>query len=179
MWARTRSFFEPAAGCMPQEGFSRDWNVLDTTSLSEGAQATILTSEPRARRPGEPGRETAPHIVYEYTAGGRTHRSHQLRGVPLGASELPHFLSRYPAGATAQVYYNPADPQEAVLEREPLSLSAERLGCSAAFTTAVVVALVHGLAPLHRLVSRWFPHAESEDVLVSPRAWACSWFSSA
>ena len=131
-------------------------------------EATILSSETRARRAGEAGPEIVPHIVYEYSAGGSPHRSHQLkaRGVPLGASELPHFLSRYPAGTVARAYYNPGKPQEAVLEREPLSLSAERLGCLTIFATAVVLAAVYGLTPLHGLVQRWFPHADNEDVLV-------------
>ncbi len=132
------------------------------------AQATILTSEPRARRVGEPGPETVPHIVNEYTVGGQTHRSHPLkaRAVPLGASDLSRFLSRYPAGATTPVYCDSASPREAVLEREPLSLPAERLGCLTAFATAVVLVAVDGLTRLHGLVSRWFPHADNEEVLV-------------
>lgn len=132
------------------------------------AEATVLTSEPRSRRAGEPGPETVPHIVYEYSVGGEKHRGHQLkpRGVPLGVSDLPRFLARYPAGASAPIYYNPADPKDAVLEREPLSLSAERLGCLAGFAAAVGLAVVYGLAPLHGLVKRLFPRAENEDVLV-------------
>jgi hypothetical protein len=144
----------------------RFFAALKTSRWTE-TQATILTSETRARRPGESGPETVPHIEYEYTVSGHAYRSHQLkpRGIPLSLSELPHFLGRYPAGSAAPVYYNPASPQEAVLEREPLSLSAERLGCLAVFAAAILLALVYGLKPLHGLIQRWFPHCDNEDVL--------------
>jgi hypothetical protein len=132
------------------------------------AHATILISEPRARRPGESGPETVPHIEYEYSADGRTWRSHQLKppNVPLGETDLPHFLGRYPVGASAQIYYHPDNPQLAVLEREPLSLSAKRFGCLSVFAAAVLLALIYGLTPLYDLIHRWFPHVDNEEVLV-------------
>lgn len=138
------------------------------TSHWTAAQANIVTSEPRRRRAGEPGPETQAHILYEFTVDGKTHRSHQLkaRGVPVGETELPHFLGTYPVGSTATIYYNPANPQESVLEREPLKLSAERLGCLGGFVAVVVLAMAFGLKPLHELIMRWFPNADNENVLV-------------
>ena len=132
------------------------------------AEGKILTSETRRCRVGESGPETRPHILYEYTTGGKTHCSHQLkpRGIPMGELDLPHFLGRYPVGASAQVYYNPANPSEAVLERESLWLTGERLGCVALFAAAVALGLAFGLKPLHGLVERWFPNTENEGVLV-------------
>ena len=58
-----------------------------------------------------------PRIVYEYAGGGATHQGNRISfGGPrsVGARKC---VARYPAGSTVQVFYDPAKPGSAVLER--------------------------------------------------------------
>src|SRR5207248_5092981 len=77
--------------------------------------------EPRAvhRRPaGEVAQVTnVADIEYEFSLGDRT-----VRGTQIGLGEMSdteEALNRYPVGATVPVYYDPKDPQQALLERDP------------------------------------------------------------
>jgi len=64
-----------------------------------------------------------PRVTYEYEVNGQRYRSDRLKtsdgffraGLLPGSAEA--VVARYPAGAQVFVYYNPANPHEAVLER--------------------------------------------------------------
>ncbi len=60
-------------------------------------------------------------IEYEYAVGGITYRSKQTAFGPRRAfnrrRQAEAEAARYPAGMTVTVFYNPENPQEAVLER--------------------------------------------------------------
>jgi hypothetical protein len=64
-----------------------------------------------------------PAITYEYEVNGQRYRGDRLRasdsfysmGMLPGSAQA--VVNRYPVGAPVTVYYNPANPQEAVLER--------------------------------------------------------------
>ena len=62
-----------------------------------------------------------PHIEYEYTVGATTYRSHSIRfdrrgySRPKAAAEA---LAAYPVGRPVDVFYDPAKPADAVLERK-------------------------------------------------------------
>lgn len=62
-----------------------------------------------------------PHVVYEYAVGSQRYVGERLafgHAVGLGvAAWVQRRLAKYPAGAACTVYYDPADPAEAVLER--------------------------------------------------------------
>jgi len=61
------------------------------------------------------------HVEYEYTVGGVTYRNDQIAPGPRQAHprryQARNAANRYPIGATVTVFYNPANPQEAVLEQ--------------------------------------------------------------
>jgi hypothetical protein len=57
-------------------------------------------------------------VAYEYTVGGRTYRGSRI-GVAgsTGGPDVAATLARYHVGALVTVFYDPADPKNAVLER--------------------------------------------------------------
>ena len=63
-----------------------------------------------------------PRIVYEYTVEGRRHESEQVRAGEkflraYTSKEAYAAVDRYPEGASVTVYYDPAEPGAAALER--------------------------------------------------------------
>lgn len=60
-------------------------------------------------------------VEYEYTVAGTTYRSHQAAFGPRQSHRHYHQAQaqagRYPVGAPVTVFYNPDNPQDAVLER--------------------------------------------------------------
>jgi len=71
------------------------------------------------------GGETAsvnPRVAYQYQVGAQTYQSEIIRAgsqffsVSSGRNAYDT-VDRYPVGATVTVYYNPANPAEAALER--------------------------------------------------------------
>lgn len=86
---------------------------------------SILQAEVRQERSVDDEGSTSityrPFVQYEYQVGGRTYQSSQLSfggGVSGTQGWAQKALQPYTPGAPAAVYYNPAKPQEAVLERK-------------------------------------------------------------
>ena len=73
-----------------------------------------------------------PHVRYEYTAMGQAFVGDRIAVGPVRASNrragTEAALARYPVGGTVTVYYNPSNPQEAVLERKGATAIAFVLG---------------------------------------------------
>ncbi len=72
--------------------------------------------------PSDDGGPTySPTIRYAYDVGGRMYTNARLAFGGVTNDSNPavaqRAVARYPAGAIVQVYYNPANPQDAVLER--------------------------------------------------------------
>lgn len=89
------------------------------------ADGTIITSRVVSRRTGgHNGSDTeianTPLVEYGYQVNDRAFRGDRIMiGGANSESELESVLAQYPLGAKVIVYYNPADPQDAVLERFP------------------------------------------------------------
>ncbi|PWH15740.1 MAG: hypothetical protein DDG60_05315 [Anaerolineae bacterium] len=82
----------------------------------------ITRSEIRSLRKRDiDGRETvrsAPSIAYEYSVNGKRYTGERISlGENLPASDFEAVLARYPLRAEVTVYYDPAKPEQAVLER--------------------------------------------------------------
>ncbi len=57
-------------------------------------------------------------IAYEFTANGRTYAGTRVDlGENTSPDYVPAILARYPVGKLVEVFYDPKDPQKAVLER--------------------------------------------------------------
>lgn len=60
-----------------------------------------------------------PVIKYSYSVAEAPYQAEKIgNGIYIGTTRdsLKHWAKRYPAHAEVQVYYNPADPKDAVLE---------------------------------------------------------------
>ncbi|PWH16906.1 MAG: hypothetical protein DDG59_08690 [Anaerolineae bacterium] len=95
---------------------SQNWpTVAAQIVLSEVRESSSLDEE------GDIRRSYFPHVEYTYQVGEMTYRGDKLtfgakRGYasPKKAQEQ---IARYPVGAQVRAYYNPENPQEAVLEQ--------------------------------------------------------------
>ena len=66
--------------------------------------------------------DEAAHIKYRYQVGGQEHESDQVSykvGSAKSRTLAADLVARYPVGKSVDVYYDPADPARAVLERGP------------------------------------------------------------
>lgn len=70
---------------------------------------------------GAPSVGNVPDITYIYTVGGVEHRGKRISigEIKPDSPEVEAALERYQIGRTGPVFYNPAKPDEAVLERDP------------------------------------------------------------
>ena len=128
-----------------------------------GTTGTVRISEIRPDRSGSTIRnplfDNLPHVVYEYRVGSRTYSGERISfGDDTGGANAAATLRRYPVGATVPVYYDPADPGEAILEREaPMGLVADagRLVLWL-FAGVTVLAVLAASAPAW--IAAHFPH---------------------
>lgn len=76
-------------------------------------QGTVLSSTLQVRQQGA-SRVEVPLVLYAYQVDGQKYRGERIRcGGPSGGDAV----TRYPAGARVDVFYDPQDPSVAVLER--------------------------------------------------------------
>ena len=70
---------------------------------------------------GAPSVGNVPDITYIYTVDGVEHRGKRISigEIKADSPEVEAALERYQVGRTGPVFYNPAKPDEAVLERDP------------------------------------------------------------
>jgi hypothetical protein len=112
---------------------------------------TVITSTTVSykKAPGDPGYDmhdtevvNEPRVEYEYRVGKKKYRGRRIDlGEKTSGYELEAILDRYPVGATVTVYYDPADPHTAVLEREfPKFVWAVGIGCVVVAVAAPLVA---------------------------------------
>jgi hypothetical protein len=82
---------------------------------------TVLMSTVQTKRTGR-SRSTYPVVVYQYAVNGRNYQGQRIKAGEQFlsirvAGEAQATASRYPAGSTVTVYYNPSNPAESALER--------------------------------------------------------------
>jgi hypothetical protein len=110
--------------------------------LWPSAEGKVIASRVQSRRKGpdslgydssDTEMTHAPLVEYEYQVAGTTYRSSRYTiGHGTSEYELESILERHPVGAKVTVYYDPADPQTAVLEREfPKKIWLVAFGCLA------------------------------------------------
>jgi len=123
---------------------------------------TVVTSrvEARKKRPGDfdyDGGDTevtnTPLVVYEYHVNGQAYRSSRFTiGERTSEYELESILDRHPVGTQVDVYYDPANPHQAVLERDvPASVYWIGGGCWLFSIAVPIVAIV-----LYNIGLTWF-----------------------
>lgn len=91
---------------------SRQWPMV----LGQVVSSRITSSSS-----SEGGTTYEPDIHYAFDVGGRAYNSRRVAFGGFTSTSNPRdaekHTARYPVGAVVQVYYNPANPQDATLER--------------------------------------------------------------
>jgi hypothetical protein len=78
---------------------------------------TVTLSQIEVRRSSE-GSSNYPIVHYAYQVMGQPYQGHKVMpGPDVGGSGAHKVVARYPVGAQVMVYYNPASPSDALLER--------------------------------------------------------------
>ena len=100
------------------------WKVSEVRHAATwpSTRAKITKSEMRAEHHRHSGEVTQvrnlPHVEYEFTLGDRV-----INGTRIGVGEVPDdpqaTLNHYRVGTTVPVYYDPKNPENALLERDP------------------------------------------------------------
>lgn len=108
---------------------------------------TIVSSERAEGSFADADTNWVPVVRYSYQANDRTHTSDVVASTRLvsgGASFTEKVLAKYPAGSQVTVYYNPQEPEEAVLERSDPGVKAMYIlfGVFDAILFAVILPLV-------------------------------------
>ncbi len=81
------------------------------------SRGRVISSDLNRRQDSDGNQTEEAHIVYEYLVGGATFQGKRIAFGGSGAGGARKSVERYPAGATVDVYYDPAKPSSAVLER--------------------------------------------------------------
>lgn len=119
------------------------------------ATARITKSAVESERLSNGSVRNRPAVHFDYQVGGRHYegsRVHVVDGAG-NAGKPDEALAHYPVGAAVPVYYNPADPSEAALERNPpLSMGAMYAVVSGIFLAGLGAAFV--FANLERVMAR-------------------------
>lgn len=97
---------------------TKSWSSTTATILSSEVREDVETS--RDSRGMERTKSTYRSALrYEYAIDGRTFQGYRIKADDYGgsASRAYDAVNRYPVGAEVTVYYDPADPSQAVLEQ--------------------------------------------------------------
>jgi Protein of unknown function (DUF3592) len=120
-------------------------------------KVVVSTVVAKKKSPGDPGYDmhdtemtNEPRVEYEFHVGKKKYRGHRIDlGERTSIYELETILDRYPVGTEVTVYYDPADPHTAVLEREfPKYVWAVGIGCvvvAIAFPLVAAAVYFHGV----------------------------------
>jgi Protein of unknown function (DUF3592) len=143
-------------------------------ALWPSAQGRIVQSRMRAlqRQQGEHATTVinVPDIEYVYSVGGIEYKGHRISigDIPAGSRQVEAALERYCVGRTGPVFYNPENPADAVLERDPPARPAVVYGVAAAVMLvglAVVVAFTRAVEIIDGLQPYFPPGAVVQGVL--------------
>ena len=84
------------------------------------AVAGQITGSRLGTQSSDDGTSYFPMVHYQYAVAGQAYQNDRIvfgGGITGNRGPAETILARYPVGHTVPVYYNPANPQEAVLER--------------------------------------------------------------
>jgi hypothetical protein len=126
-------------------------------------------AEPRHHQfAGEAATVTSvPSVEYEFTIAGHNYRGARISiGDDAGGANIEATLARYPVGKIVTVYYDPADPNSCVLERDvPAGLAPGCLGMSLAAAVAII-AIYLAATNATRLAAGYLPRGANPEATV-------------
>ena len=106
-------------------------------------------------------------VGYEFKVGGKKFKDSRVSiGEDLGNIEVAETLARYKTGMDVAVYYNPANPDEAVLEREPPQGAFKFMAWLLIVLAAFAVLASVGFTRLHAMISNAIPNPKNAPFVV-------------
>jgi hypothetical protein len=110
---------------------ARRWPETTGKVIASRVQSLRKTSAGPSFGPSDMELTNQPFVQYEYKVGRRTYRCSRVSvAEQVDGAELRAILERYPVGKAVTVYYDPARPERALLERTlPAGKLALGLGC--------------------------------------------------
>lgn len=108
---------------------AKRWLVTEGKVLISRVERVNATGNPKFQPTSPVTNE--PLVEYEYVVDGQKHRCRRISiGEKIPACELESTLAKYPVGAKVTVYYDPGNPDKALLERDlPMGMMMGGLGC--------------------------------------------------
>lgn len=98
---------------------ARRWPYTEGTIIFSGVESARKRRQHIGRSIDNALATNEPRIEYEYQVAGKKHRCRRITiAETIGPMELQSYLTRFPVGKSVTVYYDPANPQKAILERE-------------------------------------------------------------
>jgi hypothetical protein len=100
---------------------SKTASAVRAASLS-WVQTTGVVVTSRVEVSGGETTSVSPRVIYQYAVGAQTYQSDQIRAGDhvfkiSSSGDAYTTIDRYPVGAQVTVFYNPANPAQACLER--------------------------------------------------------------
>ena len=140
------------------------WPATPGTILKANVIEQIQTNN------DQPFTEYYPDITYQYTVGDKTYEASRVQAGPqrtIGSDGADKLRYRYPKGTDVTVYYNPQNPQQAVLERTSYTEGALSLAAGVFLGIGGLIGAVRAIrARLQRQVRT---NMDQIDVLSGPR----------
>lgn len=123
-----------------------DVEVRETVGLGKEKEKTV---------------DNFPRVIYEYTVNGRRHEGQRIALTAESANgRVEEILARYPRGAEITVYYDPDDPEAALLDRGLPHDFSRALTWALVFIPVLAAAAYFGSSALVGVMNR---HGQSED----------------
>ncbi len=126
---------------------ARNWTRGNATRAWPQTQGRILRSFVLVERSSgsEGGTSYTPQVEYEYAVGGASYRCNRLRYGQTGSwgrKQAERTIAPFAVGSHTAVFFNPADPKQAVLLRGTSAGNFAIAGAAFVFLAAAVA--VHG-----------------------------------
>ncbi len=117
----------------------------------------------RKRQSDDAGQEyqSEPLVKYEYQVNGTPYRGTRISFAErIGGADVLPTLAHYPVGKQVQVYYDPANPQQAVLERDLPTIMVVVVGAIIIFFLGAAILLPFAFTGAGTWLAPWLPHPE-------------------
>jgi hypothetical protein len=119
-------------------------------------------------------------ITYRYTLEGKAYTCSRLSiGEDLGNDDVEGKLTRYPKGLAVEVFYDPADPGKAVLERTLPEGCAKAGLIGLALVIGAIAFFGYGLDYAVTLIGPHMKHPDKASMVIFAAAFSllCAWFT--
>ena len=106
-------------------------------------------------------------VIYEFKIGNQKHRGTRVTiGEDLGNGDVAETLIRYPSGKDVTVFYNPKNPTQCVIEREPPKNFFQIMAFFIAALGAGAIVAADGLTSISNALERTLPNPKNAPFVI-------------